>query len=65
MKVRIYRGTKEIGGTCIELTSDSGKILWIDLGLPLSNANPIIDYAQKQALMHYLSPIPIRTILGL
>ena len=32
MKAKIYRGTKEIGGTCAELTADNGKILWVDLG---------------------------------
>ena len=48
MKIRIYRGTKEIGGTCIELTSDNGKILWIDLGAPLDDKNPDIDYAQNK-----------------
>jgi len=48
MKIKIYRGTKEIGGTCIELTADNGKILWIDLGSPLDNKNPNIDYAKNK-----------------
>src|SRR5664280_435908 len=65
MKVRIYRGTKEIGGTCIELTSNSGKILWIDLGLPLSNANPIIDYAQKISINALLISHPHQDHFGL
>jgi Predicted hydrolase of the metallo-beta-lactamase superfamily len=47
MKINIYRGTHEIGGTCIELTAENGKTLWIDLGLPLSKVNPDIDYASK------------------
>jgi len=47
MKAKIYRGTKEIGGTCVELTADNGKVLWIDLGAPLDNINPNIDYAQN------------------
>jgi ribonuclease J len=34
MRVRIHRGTKEIGGTCIELESGGARIL-LDLGLPL------------------------------
>jgi ribonuclease J len=38
MRVRIHRGTKEIGGTCIELESGGGRIL-LDLGLPL-NGDP-------------------------
>lgn len=48
MKVKIYRGTKEIGGTCVELIADNGKILWIDLGSPLEDKNPNIDYAQNK-----------------
>jgi len=38
MKVRIHRGTKEIGGNCIELSS-SGKSIILDLGMPLTIAN--------------------------
>lgn len=35
MRVRIHRGTREIGGTCIELESAGSRIL-LDLGLPLN-----------------------------
>jgi ribonuclease J len=38
MRVRIHRGTREIGGTCIELESRGARIL-LDLGLPL-NGDP-------------------------
>ncbi|EAQ37514.1 metallo-beta-lactamase family protein [Nitrobacter sp. Nb-311A] len=38
MRVRIHRGTKEIGGTCIELRADGARLL-LDLGLPL-DGNP-------------------------
>ena len=48
MKIKIYRGTKEIGGTCVELTANNGKILWIDLGAPLDDKNPNIDYANNK-----------------
>lgn len=48
MKAKIYRGTKEIGGTCVELTADNGKILWVDLGSPLEDKNPNIDYATNK-----------------
>jgi len=48
MKAKIYRGTKEIGGTCIELTANNGKILWIDLGAPLDDTNPNIDYVNNK-----------------
>ena len=34
MRVRIHRGTKEIGGSCVELAADGGRLL-LDLGLPL------------------------------
>jgi len=47
MKVRIHRGTHEIGGTCIELKADNGKTLLIDFGSPLSEENPNIDYANN------------------
>jgi len=35
VRVRIHRGTREIGGTCIELESAGSRIL-LDLGLPLN-----------------------------
>ena len=34
MKIRIHRGTKEIGGTCIEIEA-KGKRIALDVGLPL------------------------------
>jgi ribonuclease J len=36
MKVIIHRGTKEIGGSCVELIAESSRIL-IDFGMPLVN----------------------------
>jgi len=48
MKIKIYRGTKEIGGNCIELTADNGKILWIDIGSPLDTQNPDVSYATNK-----------------
>ncbi len=35
MRLRIHRGTREIGGSCIELESEGSRIL-LDLGLPLN-----------------------------
>ena len=35
MRVCIHRGTKEIGGTCIELEAQ-GQRLVLDVGLPLN-----------------------------
>lgn len=47
MNLTIYRGTKEIGGTLIELKSKNTKIL-IDAGYPLFlNNNPIDDSIAK------------------
>ena len=40
MKFRIHRGAKEIGGNCIELSSE-GKTLLLDLGMPLTLGNPV------------------------
>ena len=39
MKVRIHRGTKEIGGTCVEIESQ-GKWIVLDVGLPLDVPDP-------------------------
>jgi ribonuclease J len=38
MNIRIHRGAKEIGGSCIELNA-AGKTLLLDLGMPLSVQN--------------------------
>lgn len=38
MKATIHRGSKEIGGTCVELQSSGSRIL-IDFGLPLVDEN--------------------------
>jgi ribonuclease J len=48
MKIIIYRGSKEIGGTCIQLTADNGKILWIDLGAPLNTINTDTSYRNNK-----------------
>jgi len=34
MKLKIHRGAKEIGGSCVELTAGSGRLI-LDLGMPL------------------------------
>ncbi len=34
MKLKIHRGTKEIGGSCVEIWTDTAKIL-VDCGMPL------------------------------
>ena len=40
MKLRIHRGAREIGGNCIELISE-GKTVLLDLGMPLTQGNPV------------------------
>lgn len=53
MKLRIHRGTREIGGTCVELESGDDRIL-LDLGLPL-NANSLLS-VQLPAVPGLLEP---------
>jgi len=38
MKLIIHRGTKEIGGSCVEISSGETRII-VDLGMPLVNEN--------------------------
>ena len=45
MRLRIHRGTKEIGGTCIEIEAE-GKRIALDVGLPLDAP----DEGQKELL---------------
>ena len=45
MKLIIHRGTKEIGGSCVELQSKKARII-IDLGMPL--VNPLADVGGKE-----------------
>lgn len=63
MRVKIYRGTKEIGGTCVELTADNGKVLWIDLGVPLNTQNPDTSYRNNKVDALLISH-PIRITSG-
>jgi len=44
MKILIHRGSKEIGGTCIQLSTGKTSLL-LDLGLPLSSDSAYIDVA--------------------
>lgn len=38
MKLTVHRGSKEIGGSCVELTTSTTRLV-LDLGLPLVDAN--------------------------
>jgi ribonuclease J len=44
MKITIHRGANEIGGTCIQLSTEQTTIL-LDLGLPLSKDSKELDVA--------------------
>ena len=48
MEVKVHRGTKEIGGTCLEIKASNGKVMWVDLGAPLDTENPDISYAEGE-----------------
>jgi ribonuclease J len=47
LKILIHRGSKEIGGTCIQLSTDKTTIL-LDLGLPLSNKSQGINLSNTK-----------------
>ena len=48
MKITIHRGAKEIGGTCVEIIAENGKILWVDRGMPLTDKIPNVDYVKRK-----------------
>ena len=51
MKICIYRGTNEIGGNCVELSTPNTRIL-MDVGTPLSSME------EKLELSNYKIPCP-------
>lgn len=57
MKITIHRGTKEIGGSCVELTTASTRLV-LDLGLPLVDAERE-PFDSRSALAK-----PIRTLIS-
>jgi len=64
MKLRIHRGTHEIGGSCVELCSNSGKTcIVIDVGMPLVTPDMLPfewrhykDLSQEQLLEQRILP---------
>ena len=65
MKIIIYRGTKEIGGTLIEIKTESTKLL-IDAGYPLFlNDKPIDDNIAKLPYEELLKLCVLPQIQGL
>lgn len=69
MKLTIYRGTHEIGGSCLELSSNSGRTrVIIDIGLPLVNADgsPFDwDFRKEFSIAQLLSERTLPSIIGL
>ncbi len=47
LQLCIHRGTREIGGTCVELESSGQRIL-LDLGLPLNAKRYGLDTAASR-----------------
>jgi predicted metal-dependent RNase len=45
MKVKIHRGSKEIGGSCIEVEAAGSRIL-LDLGLPWTGTPMMFQFIQ-------------------
>jgi len=65
MKATIYRGTREIGGTLIELNSGESRLL-LDAGFPLFlNGNPIDDHVAKSPPQELLNMGVLPKIDGL
>ncbi len=69
MKLTIHRGTHEIGGSCLELSSNSGHTrVIIDIGLPLVNADgsPFDwNFRRKFSIDQLLSEKTLPSIRGL
>ncbi len=69
MKLTIHRGTHEIGGSCLELSSNSGLTrVIIDIGLPLVNADgsPFDwDFRKEFSIAQLLSEKTLPSIIGL
>jgi ribonuclease J len=68
-ELTIHRGTHEIGGSCVELCSDSGNTrLIIDIGMPLVNANRSpFDWSihRKNTLSELYSQKILPSVIGL
>ena len=76
VKIKVHRGTNAIGGTCIEVGTDLGRVI-LDMGLPLmangggpvdceSQNNPSIENGMipnVSGLMDGVSDVPILGVL--
>lgn len=61
LRVRIHRGTREIGGSCVEIAAHSGERLVIDVGRPLWAA--FDDHVPAPNVSGFREPDP--TLLGI
>jgi len=63
MIVCIHRGTKEIGGTCIELEEDGARLI-LDLGLPLDAEEATSDLLPPVVGIHNPDPSLLGVVLS-
>lgn len=56
MRITIHRGTNEIGGSCVELSTETSRIL-IDLGMPL------LDESSRELDSNSLKSFPIHELV--
>ena len=64
MTIKIYKGTQNIGGTCVEVKANNGKVLWIDIGMPLEKDSDI-NYIKKHSADAVLISHPHKDHYGL
>ena len=53
MILKIHRGSKQIGGSCIEIRADTGERILLDMGMPLTPVR-----RKRLAARHHESPEP-------
>ncbi len=63
MRVCIHRGTKQIGGTCVELEQDGARLI-LDLGLPLDAEEATSDLLPPIDGIHQADPSLLGVVLS-
>ncbi len=64
VRIVIHRGSKEIGGTCIQLSTEQCSIL-LDIGHPLSPESKPVDVAKTKADAVLIShPVPPQNLIA-
>lgn len=64
MRLRIHRGTRQIGGSCVELEADGSRLV-LDLGLPLDAHDPADHAALLPDVAGFREPDPSLTAIVL